>query len=118
MSEPHSICAYNDCAIPRRCECVKRGYPFKDITRDTCRVPEINRVADELGWERPYPDKDLPDIIVALRARNATLHRALMLIVQRSNDCQETGHYCRPSGDGRCGCGLEVNQNIAAAELP
>lgn len=55
MSEPHSLCAYNDCAIPRHCACIKRGYPFKNPDRETCLVPAIKALTEEIG--RPYIDE-------------------------------------------------------------
>jgi hypothetical protein len=55
-SEPHSSCAYKDCAMPRDCQCAKRGYPKWDHVK--CLVPAINVTADKLGWQRPYPSPD------------------------------------------------------------
>lgn len=44
---------FRDCALPRACECAKRVKPEWEHSR--CLVPTINKAADDLGWQRPYP---------------------------------------------------------------
>lgn len=44
--------AYPDCVMPDRCPCAARGYPKPH--RIGCLVPCLNKLAEELGWERPY----------------------------------------------------------------
>lgn len=45
---------FSDCSLPSACECAKRIKPEWQYSR--CLVPAINKAADDLGWQRPYPD--------------------------------------------------------------
>lgn len=46
---------YPDCVFPLDCEC-RHHLPAGAIDQHvTCRVPAVNKVADRLGWSRPYP---------------------------------------------------------------
>jgi hypothetical protein len=46
---------YPDCVFPLDCECC-RHLPAGAVDQHvTCRVHAVNKVADRLGWQRPYP---------------------------------------------------------------
>lgn len=49
-----AVPAFPDCAVPSACECARRLKPEWKHSR--CLVPAINKHADALGWQRPYPD--------------------------------------------------------------
>lgn len=50
-----AVPAFPDCAIPGACECARRLKP--DWGHKKCLVPAINKAADDLGWQRPYPGR-------------------------------------------------------------
>jgi hypothetical protein len=57
MSDEQTLPRFADCALPKRCECARRKLA-DDVT--CCAIPSINALAEQLGWQRPYPRPKLP----------------------------------------------------------